>query len=78
MTRDSRKPLGLDDVFIVDCDVHANEPPEALAPYIDMPWRRSLELLGRGPAALPGHSRLRADSQPGSAVPRTAESATEQ
>ena len=61
MTRDSRKPLGLDDVFIVDCDVHANEPPEALAPYIDMPWRRSLELLGRGPQRyldIPGYAPI--------------------
>ena len=59
MTRDLNKPLGLDDVLIVDCDVHANEPPEALAPYIDMPWRRSLELLGRGPQRyldIPGYA----------------------
>ena len=61
MTPDFRKPLGLDDVLIVDCDVHANEPPEALAPYIDMPWRRSLELLGRGPQRyldIPGYAPI--------------------
>jgi hypothetical protein len=28
---------------VVDCDVHVNETPGALAPYCDMPWRLSLE-----------------------------------
>jgi len=32
-------------VFIVDCDVHVNDTPGALAPYCDMPWRLSLEEL---------------------------------
>jgi uncharacterized protein len=30
---------------VVDVDVHANETPEALAPYCEMPWRKSLETL---------------------------------
>ena len=75
MTPDFRKPLGLDDVLIVDCDVHANEPPEALAPYIDMPWRRSLELLGRGPqryldipATRPSSTSIRHSPTAGSAT----------
>src|SRR5579875_1581443 len=42
--------LRLDDMTIVDADVHANETPAALAPYCDMPWRRSLELLATTPA----------------------------
>jgi uncharacterized protein len=29
--------------ILVDCDVHVNEMPGALAPYCDMPWRLSLE-----------------------------------
>lgn len=33
----------LEDLLIVDCDVHVHESPAALAPYCDMPWRRSLE-----------------------------------
>jgi predicted TIM-barrel fold metal-dependent hydrolase len=42
--------LRLDDIVVVDADVHANETPAALAPYCDMPWRRSLELLQSTPA----------------------------
>ena len=42
--------LTLDDIVVVDADVHANEQPAALAPYIEMPWRRSLELLADAPA----------------------------
>ena len=38
----------LNDLVIVDCDVHVNDPPEELARFIDMPWRRSLEHLGGG------------------------------
>jgi uncharacterized protein len=33
----------LDDVFIVDTDVHLHESPAALAPYCDMPWQVALE-----------------------------------
>lgn len=32
-------------VFTVDCDVHVNDTPGALAPYCDLPWRHSLEDL---------------------------------
>jgi predicted TIM-barrel fold metal-dependent hydrolase len=32
-------------VFTVDADIHANDTPGKLAPYCDMPWRKSLELL---------------------------------
>jgi predicted TIM-barrel fold metal-dependent hydrolase len=32
-------------VFIVDCDIHVNDTPGALAPYCDLPWRLSLEEL---------------------------------
>src|SRR4051812_1531003 len=37
------------DIFIVDLDVHVNETPAALAPYCDMPWRKSLEALTEVP-----------------------------
>ena len=30
---------------IVDADVHLHESPEALAPYCELPWRKSLEAL---------------------------------
>ncbi len=39
----------LENVLIVDTDVHINDRPQFLAPYCDMPWRRSLELLGTIP-----------------------------
>jgi predicted TIM-barrel fold metal-dependent hydrolase len=37
------------DMIIVDADVHINETPEALAPYIEMPWRKTLEHLSTLP-----------------------------
>src|SRR5437899_864603 len=42
---DQATKLRLQDVVVVDADVHAHETPGALAPYCDMPWRRALENL---------------------------------
>lgn len=39
-----------DGLLIVDVDVHAHESPQALAPYIEMPWRKALEHVGTAPA----------------------------
>ena len=51
MTTQTPPPrLRLGDVLVVDADVHAHETPGALAPYCDMPWRRSLEHLAGVPA----------------------------
>ncbi len=36
-------------VRVVDVDVHAHESPAALAPYCEMPWRKSLELISQVP-----------------------------
>jgi predicted TIM-barrel fold metal-dependent hydrolase len=36
-----REPLT--DLLVVDTDVHVHESPGDLAPYIEMPWRKSLE-----------------------------------
>lgn len=33
----------LEDILVVDCDVHVHESPKTLAPYCDMPWRKALE-----------------------------------
>jgi len=33
----------LEDILVVDCDVHVHESPGELAPYCDMPWRVALE-----------------------------------
>ena len=34
----------------MDVDIHADDPPTALAPYCELPWRRSLELQGSLPS----------------------------
>ncbi len=47
------------DVRVVDVDVHVDDPPQALAPYCAMPWRKSLELLAQTPQRyldIPGYS----------------------
>jgi len=33
----------LEDLLVVDCDVHVHESPGALIPYCDMPWKKALE-----------------------------------
>jgi uncharacterized protein len=35
----------LEDILVVDCDVHVHESPGELAPYCEMPWRKALENL---------------------------------
>ena len=32
----------LEDLLVVDCDVHVHESPGDLPPYCDMPWRKAL------------------------------------
>ncbi|HEX5414747.1 MAG TPA: amidohydrolase family protein [Chloroflexota bacterium] len=46
-----RPPAGLtlDDVFVVDVDVHAHEIPQELAPFTDLPWRQAVENAARIP-----------------------------
>ncbi len=41
--RQKERKERLANILVVDCDVHVNETPGALAPYCDMPWRLSLE-----------------------------------
>src|SRR5215204_723975 len=33
----------LEEILVVDCDVHVHESPEELIPYCEMPWRVALE-----------------------------------
>ena len=49
MAVETKRLVTAADVVIVDCDIHANDPPEALAPYCDQPWRGSLEYVGTVP-----------------------------
>jgi uncharacterized protein len=47
----------LEDIVVVDVDVHVNDTPTELAPYMDMPWRKSLESLADVPSrylSIPG------------------------
>jgi predicted TIM-barrel fold metal-dependent hydrolase len=41
-TKKERKER-LEDILVVDCDVHVHESPGALIPYCDMPWKKALE-----------------------------------
>ena len=49
----------LKEFTVVDMDVHIHETPAALAPYCEMPWRKSLEHLSTVPQRyldIPGFS----------------------
>ncbi|MGY4501390.1 putative TIM-barrel fold metal-dependent hydrolase [Bradyrhizobium sp. GM24.11] len=46
-------------MVVVDADIHVNDLPEFLAPYCEMPWRKSLEILGTTPRRyldIPGYA----------------------
>ena len=43
-----RSPV-LDELFVVDLDVHVNDTPADLAPFCELPWRKSLEALEKVP-----------------------------
>lgn len=46
--RPQRRPT-LDDVFVIDADVHAHETPEALLPYTDPEWREAVGNVAKVP-----------------------------
>ena len=53
------RPSARDDLVIVDVDVHVNDTPEALAPYVDAPYRRVLEHISTLPRRyldIPGYA----------------------
>jgi hypothetical protein len=35
----------LEDILVVDCDVHVHESPRAIMPYCEMPWQKALETI---------------------------------
>src|SRR5687767_2807535 len=47
MAIEARERLTLDDVLVIDADVHIHETPKALLPYVDPAWRPALENLTR-------------------------------
>ena len=66
------KRLALDDVLVIDVDVHAHDTPEELAPYSDPQWRPVLENLGRAAHRypdLPGYSFFAAPKLLGTGMP---------
>ena len=59
MTVTAPRPTTRDDLVIVDVDVHVNDTPEALAPYVDPPYRRVLEHISTLPRRyldIPGYA----------------------
>lgn len=57
----------LSDIVVVDLDVHVSDTPTELAPYIDMPWRKSLEHLENVPwryLSIPGFAPKFGDNIP--------------
>lgn len=64
--------LTLDDVFVVDADVHAHETPAALAPYVDPSWRKAVENAARMPRRyldVPTYAPGAGGPLPGAALP---------
>ncbi len=65
-------PLTLNDVFVVDADVHAHETPNELAPYTDPPWRRAVENAAKIPRRyldVPGYAPGGGGPLPGAVLP---------
>ncbi|MGN6565575.1 MAG: amidohydrolase family protein [Thermomicrobiales bacterium] len=49
----------IDDLIVVDADIHVSDTPGALAPYCAQPWRKSLEALANSPQRyldIPGYA----------------------
>ncbi len=44
-----RRSPALEEMFVVDFDVHINERPSDLVPYCELPWRKALEELEKVP-----------------------------
>ncbi len=72
MAVEAPQRLTLDDVLIVDCDVHAHETADELAPYMDPQWRPAVENLrhvARRYLDLPGFGPNNAPRLLGAALP---------
>jgi uncharacterized protein len=72
MAIEARPRLTLDDILVVDADVHAHEQPDQMLPYMDPAWRDALANVARVPHRYlnrPGFSPSAAVQLPGSALP---------
>ena len=64
--------LALDDVFVVDADVHAHETPAELAPFTEPAWRQAVENAARVPLRyldVPGFAGSGGGPLPGATLP---------
>ena len=64
MAVEARSRVTLDDVLVIDADVHAHEQPDQMLPYIDPAWR---EPFGRT-VSVPARYLNRPSFSPGAAV----------
>jgi hypothetical protein len=49
MTIEARPRLTLDDVLVIDADVHAHEQPDQMVEYVDPAWREALANVAKVP-----------------------------
>src|SRR5207253_931891 len=64
--------LTLEDVFVVDADVHAHETPEEIAPFVEPAWRRAVDNATKIPRRyldVPGFAPSGGGPLPGAALP---------
>jgi hypothetical protein len=45
VARQKERKERLEDILVVDCDVHVHESPGAIMPYCEMPWKKALETI---------------------------------
>src|SRR5579884_1856554 len=67
-----RRRLTLEDVLVIDADVHAHERPEELVPFCDPEWREPLANVAKVPARYlnqPAIGPAQPYTLPGSALP---------
>src|SRR5205823_3768974 len=69
MAIEARPRLTLDDILVIDADVHAHEQPDQMLPYVEPAWRGALANVARVPHRYlnrPGFSPTAAVQLPGS------------
>jgi predicted TIM-barrel fold metal-dependent hydrolase len=72
MVTETGQRLTLDDVLVVDADVHAHEQPEQMVAYTDPPWREAVANAARVPhryLSIPGWSTSPPYFLPGAGLP---------
>ena len=81
MSIETRSRLTLDDVFVLDADVHAHEQPDKIVEYVDPPWRAAVANVAKVPHRylnIPGWSTSAVYQLPGSGLPSSRGKAREE